>query len=326
MTAGRRPFRFAAQVPDLSGSVGDWRKELSRLEDLGFSAVALADHFTGGYTLEPFVALTAAAMATTDLRVQTAVLGNDYRHPVLTHRMAATLDVLSDGRLELGVGAGWMSSDYAAAGLPYDPAGIRIGRLEESIAVLKGLFAGAPFTFTGTHFQIRDLVGVPAAVQRPHPPLLIGGGGPRMLRLAGREADIVGVNANLAAGDVGSHSVADVSWERMEEKIGWVGEGAAASGRRLDDLELSMAQWLLHVTDDRAEADALIAKMAGRVGVEPAWLEDAPGVLVGTSARCAEKLHALRDRLGISYVQVHSGPRGVDLTGIGEVVAKLTGT
>jgi probable F420-dependent oxidoreductase len=254
------------------------------------------------------------------------VLGNDYRHPVLTHRMAATLDVVSDGRLELGLGAGWMRSDYEAAGLAYDAAGVRIDRLEESIAVLKGLFTSGPFTFTGTHFQIRDLVGVPAPVQRPHPPLLIGGGGPRMLRLAGRHADIVGINANLAAGDVGNHSVADVSWERMEEKVGWIREGAAAGGRRLEDLVLSMAQWLLHVADDRAEADALITKMAGRLGIEPEWLEDAPGVLVGSPARCAEKLHALRDRLGISYVQVHAGPRRADLTGIGEVVAKLAGT
>ncbi len=124
--------------------------------------------------------LTAAAMESTRLRVQTAVLGNDYRHPVVTHRMAATLDVMSEGRLELGIGAGWMLSDYLAAGLAYDRPGVRIERLAESIAVLKGLFAGEPFTFTGVHFTVRQLVGVPAAVQRSHPPLLIGGGGPRL--------------------------------------------------------------------------------------------------------------------------------------------------
>lgn len=326
LAARARPFRFTAQVPDLAGPLGEWRKELRRLEDLGFSTVALADHFTGGYTLEPFVMLTAAAMETTRLRVQTAVLGNDYRHPVLTHRMAATLDVVSEGRLELGIGAGWMRSDYVAAGLSYDRAGERIDRLAESITVLKGLFSGAAFSFAGAHFTVRDLVGVPAPVQRPHPPLLIGGGGPRMLRLVGREADIAGINANLAAGDVGGHSVGDVSWERMAEKVGWVREGAATAGRAFDDIELSMAQWLLHVTDDRSEAEQLIAKMAGRLGVDPTWLDDAPGVLVGSPARCAEKLHALRDRLGISYVQVHSGPRGTDLTGIGQVVAQLAGT
>ena len=156
-----RPFRFTAQVPDVTGTVGEWRKELCRLEDMGFSTVALADHFTGGYTLEPFVMLTAAAMESTRLRVQSAVLGNDYRHPVLVHRAAATLDVMSEGRLELGIGAGWMRSDYVAAGLTYDRASERIDRLAESIAVLKGLFSGEPFTFVGDHVIVRDLVGVP---------------------------------------------------------------------------------------------------------------------------------------------------------------------
>ena len=326
MTARERPFRFTAQVPDLVGSLDDWRKEVRRLEDVGFSTVALADHFTGGYTFEPFVALTAAAMESTRLRVQTAVLGNDYRHPVLTHRSAATLDLFSEGRLELGIGAGWMRSDYEAAGLSYDRAGERIDRLEESIAVLKGLFSGEPFTFAGSHFEVRDLVGSPAAVQRPHPPLLVGGGGPRMLRLVGREADIAGINANLAAGDIGAHSMTDVSWARMADKVGWVREGAEAAGRTLEDIELSTSHWLLHVTDDQGEADALIAKVAGRLGVDPAWLEDAPGVLVGSPSRCAEKLQAVRDRLGISYIQVYAGPRGADLTGIGLVVAELAGT
>ena len=167
MSPPRRPFRFTAQVPDVRGSVGEWRKEVRRIEDMGFSTVALADHFTGGYTLEPLVMLTAAAMETTRLRVQTAVLGNDYRHPVLTHRMAATLDVISEGRLELGIGAGWMRSDYDAAGLAYDRPGQRIDRLEESIAVLKGLFTGEPFTFVGDHFKVRDLVG--SAGSRPAP-------------------------------------------------------------------------------------------------------------------------------------------------------------
>jgi probable F420-dependent oxidoreductase len=325
-TSTRRPFRFTAQVPDVAGSVADWREELRRLQDVGFSTVALADHFTGGYAFEPFVMLTAAAMASTELRVQTAVLGNDYRHPVLTHRMAATLDVLSEGRLELGIGAGWMRSDYLAAGLSYDRAGERIDRLIEAIAVLKGLFTGEPFTFTGAHFTVLDLVGVPAAVQAPHPPLLIGGGGPRMLRLVGREADIAGINANLAAGHVGGHAVADVSWDRMAEKIGWVREGAVTAGRAFEEIELSMVQWLLFVTDDRSAAGAVLHKLANRVGVDPTWLDDAPGVLVGSPARCAEKLHMLRERLGISYVQVHAGPRGMDLTGIGRVVARLAGT
>jgi probable F420-dependent oxidoreductase len=319
------PFRFVAQVPDLGPELAEWRDRLRRLEDAGFSTVALADHFTAGYLVEPFTVLAGVAASTPRLRVQTAVLGNDYRHPVLTHRAAATLDVLSGGRLELGVGAGWMRSDYEAAGLRYDPPGVRVDRLEESVAVLKGLFSGAPFSFRGAHYRIDELVGVPAPVQRPHPPILIGGGGPRMLRFAGREADIVGVNANLSAGDVGTHSVLDVGWERMDEKVGWVREGAAAAGRDFDTIELSMVQWLLHVTDDESAARALLEKMARRVGVEPGWLDAAPGVLVGSPSRCIDKLHELRDRLGISYVQVHAGPRAVDLRDVEPVVDALAG-
>lgn len=319
-----RPFRFTAQVPDIGGSITAWRDDLARIEGMGFSTVALADHFTGGYEVEPFVALTAAAM-TTDLRVQTAVLGVDYRHPVLVHRMAATLDVLSEGRLELGLGAGWMRSDYEAAGLPYDRPGTRIERLAEHIAVLKGLFSGEPFTFKGEHYVIDGLRGVPAAVQRPHPPLLIGGGGRRMLRLAGREADIIGVNANLSAGDIGGHSVLDVGWESMAEKAAWVRQGAVAAGRDPDTLELSMAQWLLHVNESASANEAVLAKLAARVGVDPVWLEAAPGVIVGSVNRCVEKLLELRERLGISYIQVHAGPRGIDLEPVTPVIAALSG-
>lgn len=318
------PFRFTAQVPDIGGSTAAWRDDLARIEGMGFTTVALADHFTGGYELEPFVALTAAAMATT-LRVQTAVLGVDYRHPVLVHRMAATLDVLSEGRLELGVGAGWMRSDYAAAGLTYDRPGVRIERLAELIAVLKGLFADQPLTFKGEHYVVDGLRGAPAPVQRPHPPLLIGGGGRRMLNLAGREADIVGVNANLGAGDIGGHSVLDVGWESMVEKAAWAREGAVAAGRDPDALELSMAQWLLHVDESASANDAVLAKLGGRLGVDPDWLEAAPGVVVGPVSRCVEKLHELRERLGISYIQVHAGPRGVDLEPVASVIAALAG-
>ncbi len=291
----------------------------------GFTTVAIADHFTGGYTMEPLVTLTAAA-ARSSLRVQTAVLGQDYRHPVLLHRAAATLDLLSEGRLELGLGAGWMRSDYEAAGMVMDGPGVRIDRLEETLDVLEALFGDEPVTYEGKHVRVEGLTGVPRAVQRPHPPFLIGGGGKRMLRLAGRRADIVGVNANLAAGDIGGHSVLDVGWDSMLEKVGWAREGAEAAGRNLDSLELSMAQWLLFVTDSKSSADELLAKMAARLGVDAAWLDAAPGVLVGSVGRISDKLHELRDRLGISYIQIHSGPRSVDLRPVAPVVAALAGT
>ncbi|MFI5041248.1 MAG: LLM class flavin-dependent oxidoreductase, partial [Acidimicrobiales bacterium] len=208
---------------------------------------------------------------------------------------------------------------------PYDRAGERIGRLAESITILKGLFAGAAFSFEGEHYRIEGLEGAPLPVQRPHPPLLVGGGGRRMLGLAGREADIVGINANLGAGDTGAHSVVDVGWESMTEKVSWARQGALEAGRDPDGLELSMAQWLLYVDESRTATDSLLDKLAARLGVDPAWLEDAPGVVVGSVGRCIEKLEALRERLGISYIEVHAGPRGVDLEPVGPVIAALAG-
>jgi probable F420-dependent oxidoreductase len=257
--------------------------------------------------------------------MQTAVLGNDYRHPVMVHRAAATLDVLSGGRLELGIGAGWLAAEYEAAGVPFDRPGLRIDRLEETIAILKGLFRGEPFSFTGETYRVTDLVGVPTSVQRPHPPLMIGGGGPRVLHLAGREADIVGINANLGAG-IGARSIVDVSSEGILEKVGWAHDGAVAAGRSPGDLELSMAQWLLHVTPSKGEAGAVLERVGARTGLDPQWLEAAPGVLVGSVVRCIEKLHELRDHFGISYVQVDAGPRSTDaIEAVAPVVAALAG-
>lgn len=316
-------LRFIANVPTTTHPVHAWKEQVRRIETAGFATLAIADHFTDGYTLEPMVALTAAATCTTTLRIQTAVLGNDYRHPVLTHRMAATLDVLSEGRLELGIGAGWMAQEYEAAGIPFDPPGQRIDRLEETIAILKGLFGGEPFSFTGTAYRVSGLVGEPRAVQVPHPPFMIGGGGRRVLRVAGREADIVGINANLGAG-VGAGSIVDVSSEGILEKVGWARDGALAAGRDADQLVFSMAQWLLHVTPSASEARALLDKVAVRTGLDADWLEAAPGVLVGSVGRCIEKLHELRDRFGISYVQLDAGPRSMaSVDAVAPIVAAL---
>jgi probable F420-dependent oxidoreductase len=146
--------------------------------------------------------LTAAAAATTRLRVGSLVFDNDYRHPVVLAKEAATLDLLSDGRFDLGLGAGWMASDYEQAGIPFDGPGTRIVRLEEALQIIRGLFGGAPFSFAGVHYRIKDLEGSPLPVQKPHPPILLGGGGRRMLRLAAREADIVNVNFDLREGRV----------------------------------------------------------------------------------------------------------------------------
>lgn len=320
------PFRFTATMPPPSQPLADWQASLRRLEDLGLDAVVAADHFTGGYAFEPMVALTAAAACTTDLRLQTGVLGNDYRHPVLVHRMAALLDVISDGRLVLGLGAGWMTSDYEAAGIALDAPGVRVGRFAEALAVVKGLFGDAPFDFHGDHYTITGLDGLPKPVHHPHPPIFVGGGSPRVLRIAGREADIVGINASLRAGELGAHAVRDLSRERVAEKIGWAREGAEAAGRDFAGIELEMNHWLTRVTPTPAAARDFVERVAARHEVDPELLAESPSVLVGTVAQIVDTLQARRDELGISNLQLDAGFPTPDLDSFAPVIAQLAGT
>ncbi|MBW8824736.1 MAG: LLM class flavin-dependent oxidoreductase, partial [Acidobacteria bacterium] len=214
----------------------------------------------------------------------------------------ATLDVVSGGRFVLGMGAGWLRSDYETAGLPMDEPGVRVSRLEESIAVIKGLFGDEPFSFAGDHYRIEELDGLPKPVTRPHPPFFIGGGRPRVLRIAGREAEIVGIGASLRAGELGAHAVVDLVPERIDDKLGWIAEGAAQSGRAIGDLELELNHWLVRVTDTSAEADQF---------------------LVG---QIVEKLAADRERFGISAVQLDAGYHPKDLDQLAPIVEALAGT
>jgi probable F420-dependent oxidoreductase len=307
-TMNDRRFRFAASVPSPIVSVPAWRETLSCIEDLGFFAVAVADHFTDSYVVEPLTALAAAAMCTRRLRLQTTVLANDYRHPVLVHRMAATLDVLSEGRLELGLGAGWMLSDYDAAGLTYDPPTVRVARLEESIAIIKGLFGPGPFTHSGRSYKITALDGLPKPIQRPHPPIVIGGGSPRVLRLAAREADLVSIAATFRDGAITTATLLDVSRARFREKVSQVKVEAARCGRPPGTPLLHLALGAARITRTSREAADFLDRIAERAGLPPGSLADSPAFLVGTVPECVDKLEALRSELGVSYVQLDAGP------------------
>ncbi|HZP28543.1 MAG TPA: TIGR03621 family F420-dependent LLM class oxidoreductase [Acidimicrobiia bacterium] len=321
-----RPFRFAATLPAPARPLSAWHGEVRRLEDLGVDTLVAADHFTQGYAAEPMVALTAAAGATTRVRLQTGVLGNDYRHPVLVHRMAALLDVVSDGRFVLGLGAGWMTSDYEAAGIALDEPAVRVDRFEESLQVLKGLFGDAPFTFDGRFYRVHELDGLPKPVQRPHPPFFVGGGSPRVLRIAGREADVAGVNASLRAGELGEHAIRDLSCERVLRKVGWVREGAAAAGRDPDSIELEMNHWLARVTPTVADAEDFLGRVAARYGVDAALLAESPSVLVGTVEQCVETLQARRERFGFNVLQLDAGFPNPGIADFAPVIAALSGT
>jgi probable F420-dependent oxidoreductase len=316
-----RPFRFIAPLPRLDQPVPRWRDALRRIEDLGYATVSVSDHFTKGWVMEPVVAMTVAAEVTRRLRVLSLVLGNDYRHPVLLHKAMATLDVLSGGRVEVGLGAGWLQSDYEAAGIPRAPAAVRIERLEESVEVLKGLFGPGPLTFSGRHYQVSMLDGLPKPLQRPHPPLLIGGGGRRVLSVAGRHADIVSVNPTLRAGVPPSTVLQDATAERIGQKLAWVREAAVAAGRAFDDIEVQLSLLLCRISTSAGRAREAVSSLLDASGGDPQALERSPAVLAGSVEQCVEALQERRERFGISYVNV-----GGDVEAAAPVVSRLAGT
>ncbi len=298
-----RRFRFALICSGTSiASAAEFTELARKAEDLGYSTLFVPDHFVD-HPLAPPVALAHAAAVTSTLRIGPLVLGNDYKHPVVLAREMATLDMLSEGRLELGIGAGWMTADYDKAGLPLDRAGVRIARLAESIAILKGLFAPGPFTFEGEHYQVRDLDGAPKPVQQPMP-FLIGGGGPKILALAAREAQIVGVNANLRSG-VGEspESVASLTAAATDQKLEWL---RAAAGDRFDDLEIQTLVGFTHITQAAGDAAPIFEGMAGHFKVTPDDARMAPVTLVGTEGQIEELLEARRERWQMSYTVVES--------------------
>jgi probable F420-dependent oxidoreductase len=309
-----RPFRFGIQAGHPPGDdPGNWAGFARRIEDLGYSSLVIPDHF--GDQAAPIAALTAAAVATSSLRVGALVFGNDYRHPVVLAKEMATLDVISGGRVEFGLGAGWMSTDYVQAGMPLDPPGVRIDRMAEALAVCRGLWGDGPLSFEGRHYRVSELDGRPKPVQRPHPPILIGGGRPRVLRFAAREADIVGINPSLRAGEVGPEAITDVVADRVDEKVAWVRETA---GDRFPDVELSLLVQVAMVVENR---DELAEAMAPAFGLTPTQALESPYAWIGTAEEICADVERWRERWGISYWVVH----GDAMEALAPVVAKLNG-
>jgi probable F420-dependent oxidoreductase len=290
-----RAFRFGVQATRTRDGAS-WAALARRAEALGYSTLTMPDHL--GDQFAPVPALAAAAAATTTLRVGSLVLANDYRHPAVLAKEAATLDVLSGGRLELGLGAGWQRSEYDASGVTHDRAGVRLRRLVEAVAVIRGLMADGPFSFQGEHYRLTCLDGRPKPVQRPHPPFVMGGSKPRMLAIAGREADIVDINSSLGSDSPGPELVADMTPAGFHRKIGWVAEGA---GARFPEIELHLLVVFVTVTDDRRAA----AAAGGReYGLDAPLVLELPIVLMGTVDQMVEVLQRRRDAFGFSYVSV----------------------
>ena len=310
------PFRFAAQLsrsPDGTGA--GWAAQARKAEDMGFSALHMPDHF--GDQLAPIAGITAAAAATEHLRVGAMVFDNDYRHPLVLAKEFASLDVLSGGRLEMSLGAGWMLTDYEQSGLPYDPPAIRVDRFEEAVAIVKGMLsAEGPFSFAGKHYTITDYDPLPRPVQRPRPPLIIGGGGRRVLSIAGREADIVSINVDLRGGKGDADVAPNAAPEQTRRKIAWVKE---AAGSRFEELELHTLVGFVLVTDDR---QGVIDAMAPSFGIDPTDAVHIPLALIGSLEQMEEELQWRRAEYGISYYSIESDSWET----LAPMVAKLAGT
>ena len=308
-----RPFRFGVQEHRAPNAQA-WREKARLVETLGYTTLYLPDHF--GDQLSPIAALMSAADATTTLRIGSLVFDNDYRHPVGIAKEAATLDLLSEGRLDFGLGAGWQVSDYEQTGIPLDTPGVRIERMAEALQIIKSFFAGGSVSFVGKHYKVDGVEAAPMPVQRPHPPIVLGGGGKRMLRLAGREADIVSVNFNLSEGRVNRNLVRTGLAGATDEKVAWIKEAAA---ERFAEIELSVTVFVANVTDDR---DTVAGALAAGLRSEPGEILQTPHFLIGTVEQIIEDLQARRERFGISYVVVPDEAA----VSLAPVVERLTGT
>jgi probable F420-dependent oxidoreductase len=320
-----KPFRFGLQAY-APASAKDWRDLARKAESLGFSSFHLADHVIGpgpaldatGHPVQTVAAIPAmavAAEATSTIKVGCRVLCVDYRNPVMLAKEAATLDFCSDGRLELGLGAGWLQNEYEAMGIPFDRAGVRIDRMEEVIELLRASFAEGELNIDGRHVHAVGFEAVPKPVSKPGPPLMIGGGARRVLTIAGREADIVSLNFDNSSGKLGAEGIGSSTAELTEQKIRWVREGA---GDRFSDIELEIAAYFTIVTPDGAGTRS---KMAPMFGMTPEVLAEHPHALIGSVDEICDRIVERRERYGISYVSF--GASAIDA--VAPVIERLAG-
>ena len=308
-----KPFRFGVQMPT-AVDANTYRENVRKIEGLGFSTVYCPDHLDDQFA--PTVALTVAAEITTTLTVGSFVYCVDYRHPMVLAKEFATLDLFAEGRVEFGFGAGWMLTDYEQAGISYDRPGVRIARMTEAIQIIKLLWSGESVSFAGEHYTLADATGFPTPYTPGGPPIVIGGGGKKVLSVAARHADIVGFNPSLHEGKVGVGAARSSVAEQFVERRQWVEQ---AAGDRFDQIELQLNTFMATVTNDR---DALFQQFASGFGVSEEEAANTPLVLAGTVDEICEQLEHHREVYGTSYIVVHTP----EIDEMAPVVARLTGT
>jgi probable F420-dependent oxidoreductase len=309
----KRPFRFGV-ITESAPSREHWMTLVRKAEDLGYATFLLADHFVN--ELPPLVALMAAADATKTLRVGSFVFDNDFRHPALLVKEVATLDLLSDGRFEFGIGAGWHRPEYEQIGLPFDRAGVRINRLQEALRIIKQFFTKESVTFAGSHYSVTDLKAFPKPVQRPYPPILMGGGGKRLLTLAGQEADIIGLH--LKVNDDGTVDASERTEAALAQKVEWVRQ---AAGERFAAVELNLLIGRVILSEDQQQAAEQYIRQSEQAGVTVEQILANPYMLIGNIEQLTERIQGLREQFGISYLVLDADY----METLAPVVARLTG-
>jgi probable F420-dependent oxidoreductase len=273
-----------------------WTESARELEHMGYATLFVPDHFHEGYG--PIAAMAAAAVATTKLQLAAAVMAVDFRHPAVLARELASIDQLSMGRIEVGLGAGYQIEDFLLSGISMDRPGARVDKLIEYVTILKGLFAPGPFSFTGKYYQIQCLDGVPKPFGDRSPPFFLAGGGRRLLTFAAENAQIVGVNPTMPSSEKKAESAADAVPANIDEKIGWIKD---ASGARFEQIEIHAWLRFAQVTrNSRKKAEGLIPLFR----VDTDQILSSPIVLMGTVNEIIEHLHERRERWGYSYFTV----------------------
>jgi probable F420-dependent oxidoreductase len=311
------PFRFGVQIHELPTAT--WKDDVRHIEALGYDSVFVPDHF--GTQWDPTTTLAGIATATDRLNVGALVYDVDYRHPVVFAKAAATLQVMSGGRHIFGIGAGWMETDYVEAGMPYDRPGIRISRLEEALQIIKSMWENERTTFDGEHYSTKEIAQAANLQGHARPQILIGGGGPRLLGLAGRHANIVGINPKLVEGKVTAETPADSSPERTLEKIRWVREGAEKAGRDPNEIEFNSLSFVTAISDD---VTGVRGSLAQRSGMTVEQVADCPLFLTGSAQEIRDRLEQRREETGISFVVIQGGDVSVLENFAKEIVQPMT--
>ena len=306
-------FQFGMMIEG-PASREQWTTLARKAEDLGYATLLLSDHLAASFP--PISPLMAAADATRTLRIGSFVFDNDFRHPALLAREAATLDLLSGGRFELGIGAGWFQPEYEQIGLPFDRAGVRINRLGEAIDIIKQFFTEETVTFAGSHYSVTGLKAFPKPLQRPHPPLLMGGGGKKLLTLAGREADIIGLQIKLD--DSGAFDTSEYTEAALAQKIGWIRQTA---GERFANVELNLVVGSVSITQNPQLVAEQYIRETGLSAMTAEELVASPYMFAGSVEQLVEKVQRLREAFGISYFVV----RTEYLEAFAPVLARLVG-